>query len=183
VVVEGLGEYQPYLQYYISNTPGHATEELMKKVLQKCSAPLLVGKPSMEVYKVECLTKQDDPRTKCWKVSLPFKFRDVMENDELYPQGWRHRKFFGDRKNQEQRTKQPRMEDPRVGESEQELEREKVALQQRQEDERAQLASQQEQHIQQGPPEIVPELPQSESGNTSDNEAAMEAAAADVIDQ
>ena len=57
------------------------------------------------------------------------------QNDELYPEGWRHRKFFGDRKKQ-QPSKQPRMEDPRLKEAEQELERERIALQQRQEDER-----------------------------------------------
>ena len=135
VVLDDLGQYQPYLQYYISNTPGHATDDLIKRVLEKCSAPLLKGEAILTVHKVECLTKEDDPRTRCWKVMVPFKFKSVMENDELYPEGWRHRKFFGDRKKQNP-NKQPRIEDPRLKEAEQELERERIALQQRQEDER-----------------------------------------------
>ena len=135
VVLDDLGEYQPYLQYYISNTPGHATDDLIKRVLEKCSAPLLKGEAILTVHKVECLTKEDDPRTRCWKVMVPFKLKSVMENDELYPKGWRQRKFFGDRKKQNP-NKQPRIEDPRLKEAEQELERERIALQQRQEDER-----------------------------------------------
>ena len=83
-----------------------------------------------------CRTKEDDPRTICWKVVVPFRFKAVMENDESYPEGWRHRKFFGGRKKPEQ-NKQPRVEDIRVREAEQELERERVVLQARQEKERA----------------------------------------------
>ena len=66
---------------------------------------------------------------------VPFKFKSAMENDELYPEGWRQRKLFGDRKKQ-QPNKQPRMEDPRLKEAEQELEMERLAKQQRQQDER-----------------------------------------------
>ena len=39
-----------------------------------------------------------DPRTKCWKVVVPYNFKQLMEKDELYPPGWTHRKFFGPRK-------------------------------------------------------------------------------------
>jgi hypothetical protein len=67
-----------------------------------------------------------------------------MDNDELYPEGWRHRKFFGGRKLTDQKKKQPRLEDPRFKEAEQELERERVAIQQRQEDERLAAENQHE---------------------------------------
>ena len=131
-MLDDLGECQAHLQFYISNTPGHATEELVKKVLEKCSAPFLDGQAVLTIYKVECLTKEEEPRTKCWKVEVPFRFKDLMENDELYPEGWRHRKFFGDRKKQS--NKQARLDDPRLREAEQELEREKIAMQLSQED-------------------------------------------------
>ena len=125
VVLDELGDVQPHLQYYISNTPGHATPELIKKVLEKCSAPLLKDQAILTVHKVECLTKEEDARTRCWKVAVPFRFRDVMESDELYPVGWRHRKFFGGRPKQ-QPSKQPRLEDTRIKDAEQELERENL---------------------------------------------------------
>ena len=58
-----------------------------------------------------------------------------MEKDELYPEGWRHRKFFGGRKISDQKKKQPRLEDPRLKEAEEELEKERIELLKRQEDE------------------------------------------------
>ena len=147
VVLDELGEVQPHLQYYISNTPGHATPELIKKVLEKCSAPLLKDQAILTVHKVECLTKEEDARTRCWKVAVPFKFKDVMENNELYPEGWRHRTFFGGRPKQ-QPNKQPRLEDTRLKEAEQELERERLDLQQKERIARqTQSGNIQEQHV------------------------------------
>ena len=107
VQVEGVGDYQPSLQYYIGNTPGKATAEVIKKVLSKCSVPLTEGAP-LEVEDVELLTQGDNPRTKCWRVVVPYQHMTLMENPELYPEGWRHRKFFGSRKVQET-NKQPRL--------------------------------------------------------------------------
>ena len=49
------------------------------------------------VIKAELLTKDVNPRTKCLKVSVPYKYRVLMENNELYPAGWRYRKFFASR--------------------------------------------------------------------------------------
>ena len=64
-----------------------------------------------------------------------------MESDELYPEGWRHRKFFGGRPKQ-QPSKQPRLEDTRIKDAEQELEREKHDLLQKQQEERADIHTQ-----------------------------------------
>ena len=136
VALDDLGECQASLQYYISNTPGHSTDELIKKVLQKCSAPLLKDQDMLNIHKVECLTREEEPRTRCWKVEVPFKFKDLMENDELYPVGWRHRKFFGDRRNTQQKSKHAKLADSRVKEAEQEIEKERLELLQRQEEER-----------------------------------------------
>ena len=49
------------------------------------------------MIKAELLTKDVNPRTKCLKVSVPYKYRVLMENNELYPAGWRYRKFFASR--------------------------------------------------------------------------------------
>ena len=57
---------------------------------------------TFSIVKVEQLaTYIVDPRTKCWKVVVPYKFKQLMEKDELYPGGWTNRKFFGLRKAKE----------------------------------------------------------------------------------
>ena len=109
VKVDGVGEYQPSLQYYIGNTPAKANSEVIKKVLAKCSEPLLTG-DILQVEDIELLTLEDNPRTKCWRVVVPYKYMSMMDNAELYPEGWRHRKFFGSRKAKDQ-NKKPRMEE------------------------------------------------------------------------
>ena len=56
----------------------------------------------LEVIEVKCLNnfeRDPDPRSKCWKVTVPYAFNDLMEKDELYPSGWSHRKFFPPRRN------------------------------------------------------------------------------------
>ena len=96
VVVEDVGELQPSLQYYIGNTPGKATEEVIRKVLEKCAVPLLDdSRGNLVIESVHCLTKDTDPRTKCWRVVVPPGFKDIMENTMLYPQGWKFREFVG----------------------------------------------------------------------------------------
>ena len=58
----------------------------------------------MIVDKVELLSKEKEPRTKCWKVVIPYRFKDIMEKDDIYPTGWMHRKFFGSRNAKDKKT-------------------------------------------------------------------------------
>ena len=67
------------------------------------------------------LTLEDNPRTNCWRVVVPYKYISLMENAELYPEGWRHRKFFGSRKAKD-KNKKPRMEENIVEEIMQDME-------------------------------------------------------------
>ena len=46
----------------------------------------------------------ENPRTKCWKVVVPYKYKEMREKDELYPPGWTHRKFFGPRKSAQNKS-------------------------------------------------------------------------------
>ena len=46
----------------------------------------------------------ENPRTKCWKVVVPYKYKEMMEKGELYPPGWTHRKFFGPRKSAQNKS-------------------------------------------------------------------------------
>ena len=105
VKVDGVGDYQPSLQYYIGNTPGKASPEVIKKVLAKCSEPLLT-EGQLEIEEIELLTLEDNPRTKCWRIVVPYKHMSLMENPELYPEGWRSRKFFGSRKGKDKNKNQ-----------------------------------------------------------------------------
>ena len=123
VSVEGVGTYQPSLQYYIGNTPGKANSDVIKKVLDKCSEPLLTA-DKLEIEEIELLTQEENPRTKCWRVAVPYRFMSLMENPELYPQGWRSRKFFGSRKGRDQ-GKKPRLDVDLVDQVMKELDGEK----------------------------------------------------------
>ena len=73
---------------------------------------------------------------------MPYKFMSLMENPELYPEGWRHRRFFGTRKVHD-KNKQPRLEVSVVDEVMKEVEQERQLVQDRHEQDlaRAELAA------------------------------------------
>ena len=96
MVIEEAGQAAP-VEIYIGNTTPAATEGIVEAVLMKC-AKGLDAQTEFKVLEVVQLAKQiEKPRTKCWKVVIPYKFKDMMEKDELYPPGWCHRKFFSPR--------------------------------------------------------------------------------------
>ena len=122
VVVEDVGDLHPSLQYYIGNTPGKASGDVIKKVLERCAIPLLQGEEGPLVI------ESVEPRTRCWRIVVPYKFKDLMENSMLYPEGWRYREFVGIFKNPSVSAKKIRRNDNSIvdqvmGESEQEQSR------------------------------------------------------------
>ena len=129
-MVTGVGEYIAPAEFYIGNTDSRTNEDIIKTVLLRC-AEAVNGGSDLLVEKVELLTKEKDPRTKCWKVVVPFRFKSIMEKDEMYPAGWKHRTFFGARN---AREKKPRME---VGSIEQQ-----VLMEQQKEAEKMELEKQ-----------------------------------------
>ena len=69
VMVDEVGDLHPSVQYYIGNTPGKADESVIRKVLEKCSVPLLERADGpLVIEKVQLLTREQDPRTKCWRI-------------------------------------------------------------------------------------------------------------------
>ena len=89
------------IDIFIGNTNPLATPEMIKTVMEN-SALKLSEESKLEIVAVKCLNnfeRDPNPRSKCWKVTVPYAFRDLMENDELYPSGWSHRKFFPPRRN------------------------------------------------------------------------------------
>ena len=62
---------------------------MIKSVLERCAVPLLEDSSDpLVIESVHCLTKDPEPRTKCWRVVVPPKFKAIMENSMLYPEGW-----------------------------------------------------------------------------------------------
>ena len=89
------GEAAP-LDIFIGNTHPKATEEKIKEVLLLC-AENIPGKPNLIIDEVKCLNNMElepNPRTKCWRLTVPYSCKSVVEDDNLYPKGWSHRKFY-----------------------------------------------------------------------------------------
>ena len=66
------------------------------------------------IESVHCLTKDPEPRTKCWRVVVPPSFKDIMENSLLYPEGWRFREFVGVFRNSNKSVKKFRIQDSSI---------------------------------------------------------------------
>ena len=92
------GEAAP-VDIFIGNTNPGSTTDIIKEVLVKCAEMSEDINEPLVVIDAKCLTKDDNPRTRCWKVTVPHKYRDYMEKDSAYPSGWSHRKFFQARNN------------------------------------------------------------------------------------
>ena len=87
------------VDFFIGNTHPDTDEAKIKEVLVKCGS-IVQGdnKPDMELkvenLKAVCLnSKIENPRTKCWKVTVPHVWREFLRKDDFYPRGWSHRPF------------------------------------------------------------------------------------------
>ena len=93
VVLEGV-EAAP-VDIFVGNTNPRATGEKIKQVLLM-SAEQMPEKPTLVIHDVKCLNNLDvepNPRTRCWKITVPYANKDLMADDNLYPAGWSHRRF------------------------------------------------------------------------------------------
>ena len=74
-------------------------------VMKQCALDL-PEKVDLEILEVKCLNNFDvdpNPRTKCWKLTVPYRFRELMSRDDLYYCGWSHRQFYPPRQNKAKR--------------------------------------------------------------------------------
>ena len=84
VTVEGA-EAAP-VEIFIGNTNPKATPEIISKVMKQCAQDL-PEKVELEVLEVKCLNNLDvdpNPRTQCWKLTVPYRFRELMASDDLF---------------------------------------------------------------------------------------------------
>ena len=65
-------------------------KELASKVMDEkaIEGPLMIEQCNL-------LTKGENTRTRVWRVQVPHKFKEVMQDDRIYPSGWHHREFEG----------------------------------------------------------------------------------------
>ena len=93
------------VDFFIGNTNPDLKEEKVKEIMVMCAALEVEGKPDkaelkLDDIKVKCLnnTKNDpNPRSKCWQITVPNLWREMMKRDEFYPRGWSHRAFHHSR--------------------------------------------------------------------------------------
>ena len=78
-------------EFWVGNTRSSTTKEEMEETLVTSAKAL--DNEDFKVEQVVCLTKDENPRTRTWKVSVPARFREVMGNPGLYPPGWSFRPF------------------------------------------------------------------------------------------
>ena len=78
-------------EFWIGNTHPSTTKEKVTLALTRCAENLKIEQFSVE--DVHCLTKDENPRTKTWKVTVPARLKDTMENPAMYLAGWSHRVF------------------------------------------------------------------------------------------
>jgi hypothetical protein len=132
------------VQFYIGNTTAKADEDTIKTVLDAC-AKSLEFRDKFEVVDIELLTKEDNPRTKCWRVAVPYHCKILMENPEMFPPGWRTRRFFSARTSVS--DKRRRVHEQSVVDTVLAQQKQSKEILQRQENERQELATG-SQHIQ-----------------------------------
>jgi hypothetical protein len=90
-----LGELGAPLDFYVGNTSIQVTDEKVKQVLVKCAAGLQDSTVALQVLNVEEIGKElTGRRTKCWKVTVPYSMKEIMQQSSLYPNSWTHRRFF-----------------------------------------------------------------------------------------
>ena len=77
--------------FWIGNTHASTDADKMKTVLKRCAESL--GVENFVTVDVRCLTKEENPRSKSWKVSVPAGFRELMSNPAMYFRGWNQRVF------------------------------------------------------------------------------------------
>ena len=90
-----LGELGAPLDFYVGNTGIQVTQDKVKEVLVKCAAGLPDNNVALQVLNVEEIGKElANRRSKCWKVTVPYSMKEVMQQSSLYPNSWTHRRFF-----------------------------------------------------------------------------------------
>ena len=89
---------QASYQHFVANTPGTMEKETLELVFKELAVQIMEEKGlegTLEIEDCNLLTKEQNTRTRVWRVVVPHKYKAVMQDDRLYPSGWHHREFEG----------------------------------------------------------------------------------------
>ena len=101
ITVSGRPDWAAPVEVFVSNTSPDICEDDVKEILKLCADDAMKEEGNQHlkefiVKEAKCLTRPDieNPRTKCWRVSVPFKFKEYIHSDIAYPLGWCHRPYY-----------------------------------------------------------------------------------------
>ena len=89
--VEEFADLAGPIEIWVGNTRPETDEDKVEQVLMLTASK--IGITGFKVEKVVKLTKQDQPRTRSWKVVVPARLKEDMMKPEMYPPGWTFREF------------------------------------------------------------------------------------------
>ena len=99
----GLEDLAGPAEFWIGNTRADTNNEKVAEVLKQAADNIKVI--DFKVEEVVCLTKEDRPRTRSWKVAVPARLKEVMLDPQMYPPGWTFRAFTVWQRRPEEGTK------------------------------------------------------------------------------
>ena len=89
---------QASYQHFVGNTPGNMGKDTLETVLRELSSEVMREKGlegTLEIEECNLLTKEENTRTRVWRVVVPNKHKEILKDDRIYPSGWHHREFEG----------------------------------------------------------------------------------------
>jgi hypothetical protein len=89
---------QASYQHFVANTPGNMEKETLELVFKELAVTVMQEKcleGPLEIEQCNLLTKEENTRTRVWRMVVPHKYKAVMQDDRMYPSGWHHREFKG----------------------------------------------------------------------------------------
>ena len=87
----GLEDLAGPAEFWVGNTRADTSNEKGEDVLKQAADNIKII--DFKVEEVVCLTKEDRPRTRASRVTVPARLRDHMLKPEMYPAGWTFRAF------------------------------------------------------------------------------------------
>ena len=117
-VVEMEGAEAAPVSFFIGNTNPRSVKENIAKVIIQCARETngsILKEDEIEVF---CMTKVENPRTKCWKITVPNKWRNTLRDEGFWPMGWSHRPWVNRSSgNGKDSVKKPRTESQTVNDA------------------------------------------------------------------
>ena len=73
-------------------------KDTLELVFKKLAGPIITEKGlegALVIEQCNLLTKEENTITRVWRVVVPHKYKEVLQDDWMYSSGWHHRWFEG----------------------------------------------------------------------------------------